>query len=116
MWMILTPSYRRFSVDGGFTWLDIQGFPSGYPFRPYNDGELWWASVSTNTTAQSIYYSVNGSNGWSNFLTGGGFENGGYAKSFFSFYSQSNLNLQLLSSMQGISLNFQTINLSAWLS
>lgn len=113
MWMILTPSYRRFSVDGGFTWLDVQGFPAGYPFRPYYDGELWWASVSTNTNAQSIYYSFNGSNQWFNFLTGGGFENGGYAKSFISFFSQSNLNLQLLSSMQGISINFQTSNLTA---
>lgn len=112
-WMVVTPNYHRFSVDSGFTWLDIQDFPSGYPFRPYYDGELWWASVSTNTTAQSLYYSVNGSNQWFQYSNGGGFENGGYARSFYSVFSQSNLNLQLLSSMQGISINFATSNFSA---
>ena len=113
LWLAVTKNYRKFSVDGGFTWQNIQGFPAGYPFRPYYDGNKWWVSVSTNTTAQSIYTSFGGSNAWSNWTLGGGFSNGGYAKSFYSIYQQSNLNLQLLSSMQGISINFSTSNLQA---
>jgi hypothetical protein len=111
--LAVSQTYRRFSVDGGLTWLDFTGLPAGAPSRPYWDGSTWWISINTGTDAQSIWYSFTGSNNWSNWLDMGGFSNKGYARGFYSQFSMSNLNLQLISTVSGLSSNFRTLNLVA---
>ena len=108
--LAVTPTYRKYSIDNGQSWTTITGFPSGIPRRPYYDGSIWWVGVSD--AAENVYLSPTGNNDWtSNAITG--LFPGGTPNSFVAINTSSNLNLQLISTVYGISESFTISSLQS---
>jgi hypothetical protein len=92
----------KFSLDGGYSWRSNTQFSNATLFRPHYDGITWWMGVQTSSNAQGIFYSFNGSNGWTNSTILGGFTGGGYPVSFASAVNYANPNFQLESTVTGL--------------
>jgi hypothetical protein len=101
--LLVTQTYRKFSLNFGYTWADVADFPTGTPGRPYYDGSLWWVGINNGTTS-NLYYSTSGSNLWINSNISGNFPLG-YPQSITALNVSSNLGLQLISTVVGIEQN-----------
>jgi hypothetical protein len=89
--LAVTPTYHKYSLNSGYSWLDIEEFPAGIPSRPHYDGSVWWIGINGGTGTSNTYVSPTGSNNWSTSSITGIFPTG-YPTGFISFNVSSNLN------------------------
>ena len=104
--LAVTNTYHRYSINSGYTWNNIANFPDGTPGRPYYDGSLWWVGMSNGTTS-NLFYSTTGSNLWVNTFINSVFTNR-YPTNITSVNVSSNLNVQLISTVAGLEISFNT--------
>ena len=102
-------TFSKYSINNGYTWSDMSGFPSGTPTRPYYDGSVWWVGMNDPTnTSSNCYRSSTGSNNW---IPASNIFQTGYPNAITSLNTSSNLNIQLISTVYSLEQSFYASSL-----